>query len=44
MISGHQFQIINKIFVFFEDQKQVKVALCLILFMNGETLTRFVCM
>ena len=44
MISGQKFQIINKKFVFFEDQKQVQVPLCLVLFMNGETLTRFVCM
>ena len=40
-IPDHQYK--TK-FLFLEDQKQVKVTLCLILFMNGETLARLICM
>ena len=44
MISGEKFQIINTRFLFLEDQKQVKVTLCLIVSMDGEILTIFICM
>ena len=44
MKSGDQFWIINTKFSFLKDQKEVKVTLCLSVFVNGETLTRFSCM
>ena len=44
MISGEKLQIINTKFLFLEDQKQVKVTLCLIVSMDGEVLTIFICM